>query len=194
MVRTKNPILQLGINYPTAPDSHRKYRDEFEAFFDILPIIDSNEKMFKAEKTLEALSMELLKTPWLDEDMPLPGERDRITLGLGWAKEGMAGDQVVIGRWGKGFITPIHGHAAGFSYEQVLFGKILEKQYELVSEGKVRLIRERILMPGDKHVAFDTQPGMTNQLHTIEALEDSATLNFLSNYMLGTTSINYEII
>lgn len=95
------------------------------------------------------------------------------------------GTNVVLGHWGKGFATPIHGHAPGYISEDLILGALTISEYEITGDPSDRLVvlkRATRPSPGRYVSLFDVDRGQevfSSLIHAIEASEFSITLHYL---------------
>lgn len=97
------------------------------------------------------------------------------------------GAELVVGHWGKGFVTPIHQHNDGWMYGKLLTGYLLDQEFrrhapdsDLIRQKKVHLYRGTTEM---EH-SYDTPEVPT--IHKVTVLEPSKSIHFFPHQRTGT--------
>lgn len=139
---SNNPLDDINaITYAGQDLQNRMYKSGYEEYFEMLPALadDTTRLQVKLEQTklvMDALATELAIDPWTPTLQPLPGKFNRTIIGMespsvtgNTYKEGA---EIVVSRWGDGFTSPVHGHADGYLYEQLLRGKMRVNTYRIV--------------------------------------------------------------
>lgn len=101
----------------------RMWKPGYEHWFNEFPVLSSprlNEKVFYTKTIMQNIANHLSGQSWIYTDAPQPGEFDRTIIGI--QKGG--GTEVIVARWGKGFSSPVHGHASGYMHEEIITGKM----------------------------------------------------------------------
>lgn len=198
MHASKNPKKDIDkISYPGQPNVMKMYRKGFEQFMDAMPVIEENHSLkFSIDVTktiMKHLSKAIFKDKFLLRVKVQDNKFKRTIVGLETPLEKsngefIPGSELVVAHWGKGFTSPIHGHATGFLYEEVLSGRIKVNNY-FISDEEKRIVRPshiEIVSPGvfvsDYAPATDHVNKRRTLVHNFEALEPSNTLHYLPEH------------
>ena len=186
-----NPLDDIArITYEGQPVEMRMYKEGFEDYLSGMPVLHDDakylhERVQLTKSTMKLLANELISNPWTSSLQPLPGRFNRTILGLeapavgqdGALKEGT---ELVLARWGDGHTSPVHGHAAGYLHEELLFGKMRVNTYRIVDAVN------RIARP--LRTEIYEQPGTIASLYTPKSNTERGALvhNFTSVGYSGT--------
>lgn len=144
---SNNPLDDINaIAYEGQPIENRMYKQGYEKHFELLPVLTDDDpmlafKIIQSKAVMNDLAVKLMLDKWTPTLKPLEGGFNRTILALeapaissvGKLKEGQ---EIVIARWGDGKTSPVHGHADGLLYEQLLFGKMRVNTYRIVDHEK----------------------------------------------------------
>lgn len=186
---SNNPVDDINrMAYEGQPVKLRMYKEGFEQYLEAMPVLESEDEMLpqKTQQTtmvMKLLASDLATSQWAKSMRPLPGDFNRTILAVeapvvksdGTLKEGT---EIVLARWGDGHTSPVHGHAAGYLHEELLFGKMRVNTYRITDHQK------RIARPL-RTVIYD-KPG------TIAAMYTSKTDTERDALVHNFTSIGYS--
>lgn len=203
---SKTPVYDIGkIAYEGQPANMRQYKHGYERWFEQLPLIHGREnnealayKVQRSNDVLQRLAESLKGIYWLRDNHPGPGEFDRTILGLETplrlppqlaGKEYREGAEIVVARWGDGFASPVHGHAAGLLHEQLISGKMRVNTYRRYTNGVARIVETKIVTPGTIASMYTKQsldPAMANErhalIHNFVSIGQSQSLHFVPEH------------
>lgn len=184
------------VAYPGQHLKMRGYHHGYEYSMAEMPIITPSspfrsDMVRMSKETLNKLAKELSTAEWVKDKEP--GEKDfaRTVLALESPQVGKAGikegSEILIAHWGKGFQSPVHGHAAGYMHEEIIYGKILVNTYRIVRDNIVRLIKTEIVGPGTFVSEFaeqkpDAKFKRQTLIHNFKAIEASASLHYVPEH------------
>lgn len=196
---SKTPVQDIQIvSYPGQDPKRRQFRDGYQDAIEAMPVLSPTDVMLEykigiSETVMKLLGIELQNESWItDKEMP-PNTFERTIIGIEQPvitqygpKEGA---EIVVAHWGKGFSSPVHGHAVGYMHEAILKGKVLVNKYRLVdpSSPVVRLVRTDIIEQGIFASVYNA-PNPENRyarqamIHNFTALETTSTLHFLPEH------------
>lgn len=201
------PLEDIGkISYDGQNPDYRRYKSGYEKYMNSLPVLSDDESlevgMLKTNAVMGYLSQavrddkELIDLPVNDGEFKrtiLAIEPPTITQEL---KDGVWVDvvdkenaELVVAHWGKGFSSPIHGHATGFLFEEVLSGRVRVNNYRIVDlENKivrphiVEIVSKGVFVsdftPHNPENMYDRQ----TLVHNFTAIERANTLHFLPEH------------
>lgn len=184
-------VIESLARRPDQKPSMRQYARGFEDFFNNIPILKPNDhlldiKTMQAGAIMKALAAEILNSrPPAIMATPPPGEFSRVILGVEEPNEGHEGSEILIAQWGKDFTSPVHGHAAGLLYEEILSGRILVHTYRYVSPGVVRPLRSEPVGVGtlvSRYSPPDLRGSRMSLVHNFTAIEPSVTMHFVPEH------------
>jgi len=184
-----NPLDDINqIAYAGQPVERRMYHPGYEVFFEALPALNDQDEFLKEKvhmsgNVMQHMATVLKRDSWSYGLQPIMGGFNRTILGIesptvkadGSIKEG---SEIVLARWGDGHTSPVHGHAAGYLHEELLFGKMRVNTYRIIDTDN------RIAVPLKTEI-FD-KPGTIASLYTPHA--DQARTSLVHNF----TSIGYS--
>lgn len=191
---SKDPLKDIAkVAYPGQPKRNRTYLPGFEMFFEEIPKNIKNEKRF----LIATYILNMLGSTFKRVKATMPAGKFRRDI-LAIEKNG-GGKEVILAHWGKGFVSPIHGHGTGLMYENLITGKVLAHLYRLVGDGLVRPISSTVYNAGDIIAAkmIEKEKGIPDNqyfIHNFEVLEPSISLHFLVAHSLdgGGAKFNVE--
>jgi hypothetical protein len=193
------PIEDLEtIAYPNQPINKRMYHTGYEKYMELMPQLKADDELLtlKVDLThsvMAALAEDLKQSYWIKDVHPALQDMNRVVLAMekptiadlgypvGTTVE-KTGTELVVGLWGNGFYTPIHGHSAGYLHEQLLFGKLRVNTYRLMPNGKVRFIQTEIATEGYSKWQYSIEDYRTNLIHNFTVLEPAASLHYFSEH------------
>lgn len=106
------------------------------------------------------------------------------------------GSELLVAHWGKGFSSPVHGHAPGLLHEEILFGEILVNTYRWDRPGIVRPVRSDIAKAGtlvSQYSAPDARGGRMGLIHNFIAAKPSASLHFVPEHTRDGRDNQYNV-
>lgn len=188
------------IAYPGQDPKRKMYRSGYEYYMNAMPQLNPSDPLVAAKveysaRVMGVLAERLYMDPWLSEDAPGPFGFDRTILALeppiinddmtSW-KEGA---EIVVARWGVGHTSPVHGHAAGYIHEELLFGKMRVNTYQMVKgyTDLVRPVETTIHTRGTIASLYGFSDPTINVkrqtlVHNFTALEQSVSMHFLAEH------------
>lgn len=148
---SNNPLDDIErVSYAGQPIERKMYKQGYESFFENLPVLRDGDPLLSQKVSISKIIMQFMgkalqNDPWTKSLQPLEGGFNRTILGIesptvkedGTLKEG---SEVVLARWGNGHTSPVHGHAAGYLHEELLFGKMRVNTYR-ISDHQRRIAR-----------------------------------------------------
>lgn len=193
-----NPIDDIArIAYMGQPLEMRMYKEGYEDYFAGMPILQDDSKYLHervqlTKSTVKLLANELRDDPWTASLQPLPGRFNRTILGLeapavlqdGTLKEGT---ELVLARWGDGHTSPVHGHAAGYLHEELLFGQMRVNTYRIIDAVNriARPLRTDIYSEPGTIASMYTAKNNTERsalVHNFTSVGYSASLHYLPEH------------
>lgn len=199
---SKRPMEDMNlIAYPGQPYRQRMYRPGYEQYLNRLQVIEPdsvNECQVNGNRTtIQKLAGELRNTQWLQAAYMGENEFARTVLALeqpkimkcGALKTYKESVELIVAQWGNGFSSPVHGHAAGYMHEEILFGKMLVNTYRLMGEDGniVRPLRTDIVGPGTfvsqySPAAQNARFKRQNLIHNFTSIGTSSSLHYLPEH------------
>lgn len=199
---SEHPIRDINkISYPGQPAKNKMYLPGFESYFNSMPVLrhdnpDVNLLAKESGDNMKNLALQLQQNDIVKNPIP-KGDFERYILGL--EGNGKEGTEFVLAKWGDGFTSPVHGHAAGFEYEEILIGKILVNTYRMINphSNLVRLIESKIYQPGT-FVNTYIHPGNYKfkrqaLIHNFKSIGYSASLHYLSEHTRDGRDNKFEV-
>lgn len=199
LMASRNPLGAIqAVSYPGQPDELKKYKPGFEDYFEEMYDLDNNLRFVDIHAKHNALIMKSLASHLRRQDFiyqNIPENKfERTIIAIeepktaGHNHDLQAGKEIIVAQWGKGFKSPIHGHAAGLLYEELLSGSIVVHTYKIVDKDKriVRLNETKLYdKPGvilSLYVPHNGKEDRSLYVHSFEALENTSTLHYLPEY------------
>jgi hypothetical protein len=199
LTASRNPLDDINqIAYQGQPVERRMYHEGYERFFEAMPVLKDgdeflSEKIQMSKTVMRHMAENLKQDSWAHGLQPIMGGFNRTILGIesptvkadGGLKEG---SEIVLARWGDGHTSPVHGHAAGYLHEELLFGKIRVNTYRIVDAKKriVRPLRTEIFdKPGTIASKYGNQSESTERnslVHNFTSIGYSGTLHYLPEH------------
>lgn len=198
---SKNPEEDIQmVMYPGQPEHMRKYQPGYEDFFNQLFVLEDNDVLLEAKlkhntTIMESLGNYLLGDKWLNSNLPAPGKFERHILAIQDPEMGVdnrvnhEGAEIVIAKWGDGHASPVHGHADGHLYEQILTGKMKVNIYRMHDreKGVVRLVKTDLIENQLLISKFSKKNPMAkwkreNVIHNFVSVGESVSLHFLPEH------------
>lgn len=199
---SRNPEEDINaLAYPGQPLSKRQYRTGFEAYLELLPIMHDAKHLIESKNVMHEVAMALKHTAWVHEYIPdNKFERNIIALEspIVDGNNITAGVELVVAKWGMDFASPVHGHAPGFIYENLLCGKILVNSYRLMDNDKVRLTESNLITkPGAFVATWADGKGDRHErqslIHNFISKGNSATLHYLPEHTRDGRDNTFEV-
>lgn len=169
------------------PPEMRRYRIGYEEYLGLLPVMSyhCNVRSAVSHAVMSSLGKRLIAEPppWLLDREHNTFERS--ILAVEEPGNGKEGAEILIAHWPKGFTSPVHGHAGGYLYEQVLNGRLLVNTYRHVGNRVVRPVSTTIHDAPEvlvsSYVEEDNEPRI-GFVHSFTALEPTDTIHFLPEH------------
>lgn len=95
------------------------------------------------------------------------------------------GPELLVAKWGEGFSSPVHGHAAGLLHEEILMGRIRVNTYRHANMDYVRPVRTDIVGPGTLVSAYSPPHPVGKRMglvHNFEAIVPSVSLHYVAEH------------
>jgi hypothetical protein len=193
------------------PPIKRMYRPGFDDLMNEMPHIDATQADQRAQvaattAVLAKMHERVMKN--LDKlNIPTIGEGQfgRIILAVEEPRqvgqELIPGTEVVLALWGKGFSSPVHGHAPGFIYEHLLVGGFDVHLYDRVGHSDnrearyVRTISQR--EPGVFYTEFVQDKGDAPRsalVHNFRAAEFTISMHYLPEHVRDSSANGFRVI
>jgi predicted metal-dependent enzyme (double-stranded beta helix superfamily) len=106
------------------------------------------------------------------------------------------GAEILVAKWGEGFTSPVHGHAAGLLHEEILAGQMLVHTYRHTSPGTVRPLRTDIASPGtlvSKYSPPDPRGDRMGLVHNFTAITPAISLHFVPEHTRDGRDNRFEV-
>lgn len=206
---SKNPLDDiLTVAYAGQSPDKRMYKEGYENFFEMMPVLTDNDqnlglKITTSKLAMQALAKGLETDPWINTLQPLPKHFNRTILAMepptvkpdGTLKEG---SEIVLARWGDGFTSPVHGHADGLLYEQLITGKMIVNTYRIIDYEK------RIVVPIDMRsyegftniaasYTFNQKHERSALVHNFRSVGYSASLHYVPEHTRDGRDNQFEV-
>lgn len=207
---SKEPVKAIDlVSYEGQNPKLRQYQAGFEPYFNQLPRFDKIEgddsmtdvKLAFTRSVMKDLST-LLASDFISTTFPNEGEFERTIIAIEDPThipprsqvedpkgQYIAGKQLIVAHWGKGFESPVHGHATGYLHEQLLNGKLKLNTFRIVDEENKVVIpyKTEIITPGvfiSDYVPENPNNKWSRQtlVHSFNVLEPSTSLHYLPEY------------
>lgn len=208
LVSSNNPLDDINqIAYAGQPLDRRMYHSGYERFFEAMPVLNDEDefligKIRMSKTVMQHLVNQLRSDQWTYSLPPVDNGFNRTILGIespivtgGNIKEG---SEIVLARWGDGHTSPVHGHAAGYLHEELLFGKMRVNTYKIV-DAKRRIVRpwrtEVFLKPGTIASIYTPQDQTirTALVHNFTSIGYSGTLHYLPEHTRDGRDNKFEV-
>lgn len=209
MKSSTTPLQAIqAVTYPGQSPERRMYHPGYDHYMDMMPEISKTdlfipEKVAQAKSVMQRLADQLKQSEWIKQNPLGEGGFDRTILAIENPIEVDAefpggqvvkeGSEIVMARWGNGFTSPVHGHAAGYMHEEILFGKMRVNTYQIVGEKLVRPLRTEIVGEGTFVSQFSDQPERTTLIHNFTSIGFSASLHFLPEHTRDGRDNRFEV-
>lgn len=185
--------------YEGQPAHLKQYREGYEHFMAHMPILDNsdlqlNNNVVITNQVMKVLSDALIADEWVKEELP-ENTFKRTIVAIAVPEDSFFGlqekSELVVAQWGKGYKSPVHGHATGYLYEQVLSGRIRVNTYRIsnIESKVVRPYRTEIQSAGDAFVSKYAPHNEMNYyarqtlVHNFEAIgKSNSTLHYLPEH------------
>lgn len=185
------------VSYAGQNPKLRQYKPGFDWYMNAMPVLSEpllDMKIGFTKDILEDLARNLRLEGWVEQKEMAPDTFERTILAIeppqvtadGHLKQGA---EIVVAQWGKGFASPVHGHAPGFLLETILKGKVLVHSYRMTSPKSltVRAVRSDIVKEGTFAALFTPENASHHFkrqtiIHNFVALETTSTLHFLPEH------------
>lgn len=196
------------------PPRSRLYRPGFDHMMRLLPKIDAtqprqDEEIDLTRRVMDAIAIEVMHR--IDElrlpDIP-DREFGRVILAIEEPTEApdqpnglLPGTEVVLALWGKGFQSPVHGHAPGYIHEALLKGAFDVHLYKQVGEEADRkVVHERTIIqekPETFYSEFVQERGQLLRsalIHNFTAREQSMSLHYLPEHVRDGNNNRFQVV
>lgn len=187
---------------PDQPANMREYRAGYEGYFNSMPSLDANDPLLDlkveiAGTVMKSLAAKLQKEHW-PFDLPEPGKFQRKILAVADPEccPLREGSEILVAQWGKGFSSPVHGHAAGLLHEDILSGKVLVNTYRWVRDNVVRIVSSQMCGPGllvSKFSPPNPHGPRMGLIHNFTAVEASASLHYVAEHTRDGRDNRFEV-
>lgn len=193
---SRTPLTDLAkLAYAGQPENRRLYREGYESFMDELPVLESSDPDLRqltkhTNWVMKQLAKTIKKQGWVENTtVPAAGGFNRTIIAL--AEPGCADGRIVekselvVAQWGDGHTSPVHGHANGYLFEEVLRGRIKVNSYRVVDLHNriVRPVHTRIVGEGNLVAEYrNTEGERTALVHNFESIGYTATLHYLPEH------------
>ncbi len=213
MEPSKRPeeLLEL-MSTPEQPARSRLYRPGFDHMMRMLPKIDARdpdpaEQVELTRRVMDSIAHEV--TARIDQlDLPeIPdGEFGRVILAIEEPQvleggELLPGTEVVLALWGKGFQSPVHGHAPGYIHEALISGAFDVHLYKQQGNPEDRLVvPDRTIVqstPETFYSQFVQEVGQTTRsalIHNFTAREPSRSLHYLPEHVRDGRNNRFTVV
>ncbi len=196
---------------PEQPARSRLYRPGFDHFMRLLPKIDAKEPNPEAEvdltrRVMEAIAIEVRhRIDSLDLPEIPDNEFGRVILAIEEptrdGDELVPGTEVVLALWGKGFQSPVHGHAPGYIHEALIDGAFDVHLYKQTGNPEDRLVLPDRTIVQDRFETFYSQfvqdTGQTVRsalIHNFTAREPSISLHYLPEHVRDGRNNRFTVV
>ena len=156
-----------------------------------MPVLDSNDqdlesKVDQTKLLMQKLAKELSTDTLIISDLPEENGFDRFVLAIEDSETMKQGAELVVARWGNNFTSPVHGHADGYLHEDIILGKMMVMNYEIVDHQK-RLARPKSmdLIKEGTFVSEYNNPGTIERehlVHSFRSVGQSISLHYLPEH------------
>lgn len=187
---------------PEQPATMREYRAGYEGYFNSLPSLHHDDPLLPlkveiAGTVMRTLAAHLKKEDWPFE-LPEPGQFKRKILAIADPEYCplREGSEILVAQWGKGFSSPVHGHASGLLHEDILSGKILVNNYRWVRDNVVRIVSSQMAGPGtliSSYAPPDEKGPRMGLIHNFIAVEPSASLHYVAEHTRDGRDNRFEV-
>lgn len=190
-----NPVYRHST--PLTPDlaaiahpgqTNTLFKTGYEGWLDSMPLVNSVNNTWAISRgtwNMDRLHRKLQGEDWVPAADPGYGNMTRSIIGMEQPSVSdfgalRAGAELVVGHMGEDFTIPIHHHPTGFSYEALIYGKVLETTYRLVDPVSlaIRQTGIRLFKAGDVMESGYRDPNEGPRIHSVRSLVPSASLHF----------------
>lgn len=208
--RRPEELLELMAT-PEQPARSRLYRPGFDHFMRLLPKVDAKsenpaEEVELTRRVMEVIANEVLRN--IDTlDLPLipDNEFGRVILAIEEPQQSdtelIPGTEVVLALWGKGFQSPVHGHAPGYIHEALLKGAFDVHLYEQTGDPMDRLVVPSRTIVQDRRETFYSmfvqdigQVTRSALIHNFTARERSWSLHYLPEHVRDGRNNRFTVV
>ena len=162
-----------------------------------------SEKIEYTRLMMLSLADKLRSEDWLYAMTPKQGEFARTILALeepvfeSAPPRYIPGTELVVAHWGDGHQSPVHGHADGYIYEDIIFGQMLVHTYKIIDYQKRVVIPagSDIHYPGTFASKFFSNGIIERQhlVHNFKAIGAAATLHYLPEHTRNGDSNRFDV-
>lgn len=207
-IASTTPIEDLArLSYAGQNPNRQLYRHGYERFFNAMPRISDHDLFFDEKRQaiielMHDLKAQIIKDGWWKEIPQTPGDFvSRVIVAmerpfLGPDRQLQGGAELLVTRWTKGSVLPIHSHAAGFMYEEMLQGKWTETEYGTVASypGRnmkvVKRLHSQTFVTGDVISDMYTPHNPKNKypalIHSAVVEEETFVIHFIPSHPRDT--------
>jgi hypothetical protein len=206
LIPSTDPIGDIErVSYPGQHPKKKMYRAGYEEYFAMMPVLNDDDKFLDlririTKSLVQHLSTKIQSESWVKDADLKANEFERTIIGMeepelvdGKLKEGT---ELVVANWGDGHSSPIHGHAAGYLHEEILFGKMRVNTYRKVDNGFVRPLMTEIVKQGTFAAVYSTKEsnkGRNVLVHNFTSIGHSATLHYLPEHTRDGRDNKFEV-
>lgn len=199
------------LSEPGSDPIKRMWRPGFDHLMSEMPVIDprQEDQSLQVAMTAEVLSR---MAALVEERLPhlnLPhigdGQFGRVILAIEEPKEVggklVPGTEIVLAIWGKGFASPVHGHAAGYLHEQLIQGAFDVHLFRGIGESSSRLaVYDRTIQqtePGIFYSEFKRERGQEKRsevIHNFVARQLTYSLHYLPEHVRNGVENMFSVV
>jgi hypothetical protein len=170
----------------------RHYEKGYESWMGAIPIIEDHMHLSLKKNITHSVMQDLAAYLLAKDPAWLKKEREKFERSILAIekREGSEGAEILVAHWPKGFTSPVHGHAPGYLFEQVLDGRILVNLYRyMYTEGNQKIVRpiSSGIQSFPDILASDYVPPSSSgdrigYVHSFTALTPVTTIHFLPEH------------
>lgn len=210
LIASSHPLEDIArVSYEGQDPMKKMYRSGYEDYFNAMPVLSVGDLFLKekasfSKHVMNALGKRLANAEWLRTTVPAAGEFFRTIIAMEEPKEISGkieeGAEFVLGQWGDGFTSPVHGHTTGYMHEEIISGKMMVNTYRMTGPEStlVRLIRTDIVEPGtfvSDYVAPNPDNHFKRQtlIHNFKSIVPSVSLHYLPEHTRDGRDNRFEV-
>lgn len=218
---SSTPVQDIeSIAYTGQPNHMKMYKTGYEEYMNSLPILNIEDNFFQdkvemSTNVMKQLASNLREASWINDNYPENHGFDRTLLAIESPSPYITQDylepdnrkamlkdnaELILARWGDGFKSPIHGHAPGFTHEEVIKGTIRSTIYRMIDPTSltVRPIRTDLIKDGVINSRYNNErPSVffrnSHNIHSFTAIGDTATVHYLVEHSKDGMGTPYKI-
>ncbi|MCO6429501.1 MAG: hypothetical protein J5J00_01480 [Deltaproteobacteria bacterium] len=197
---------------PHQPPIKRMFRDGFMDLMEKMPRIDASQADQTLQVELTRKVLEEMRERVLSkfDELNIPnipnGEFGRIILAVEEPKqlpngELVPGTEIVLALWGKGFSSPVHGHAPGYIHEDLIKGAFDVHLYKPSGEqGSREAVYQRTIAqrtPGifySEYIQDIGQEMRSALVHNFMAVEQTVSMHYLPEHVRDSSKNGFKVV